>query len=81
MLYWYLRSIMAILNPNITRNVKTRYFVPSFGIKCILVFFNPVLKVNFDGFLKKLAHKMFINISLKHISSNLMVVFVTYGNF
>lgn len=56
------------------------YYTLDFIINCILLFFSPMLKVHFDKFLKKLAFKLFINILLKYISSNLAKIFLNYNN-
>lgn len=53
------------------------YFVSDFNVKSIPVFFSLVLKVHFYKCSKKLILKIFINILLKHIDSNLALVFDT----
>lgn len=57
------------------------YYYPNAGINYFLAFFGLNFKVNFGGFLKKLAFKIFISIPLECISRGLTIIFVTYNNF
>lgn len=60
---------------NTIQNIISKYLVLSFAIQYILIFFSPILKVYLYKFLKKLTFKTLISISLKHIGSNLVVIF------
>ena len=62
-------------NPNIMKNIIFHNFVLGFTIKYISILFNLIIKIYFYKFLKKLILKMLINIFLKYINSNIIIIF------
>ena len=70
-----------IINLNTIKKVKRFYYISSFTINYILVFFSLIFKVYFNKLSKKFALKIIINIFLKYISNNLAIVFVTHDDF
>lgn len=83
-LHQYLKPatiIFVVLNLNTTGNIKPFYCPSSFAVNYIPVFFSSIFEVYFDGFPKKLELKMLISILMKYISSDLVIVLVTYDDF
>ena len=57
------------------------YHAPDVAINYhILLFFSPELEIYFDRLPKELALKLLLSLPLKHIESDLAIVFVTNDN-
>lgn len=70
-----------MINPNFIKNIVLFYCYLSFVINWLSIFFNPLFNIYFDDFSKDFTSKIFINIILKYINSNLIITFGTYNNF
>lgn len=81
--HWYFKLdiiIFMIINPKVMWNIVSFYYYLGSSINYLLIFFDLEIEINFDGFLKKLAFKVFISILLKCIDSNLAIVFINQDN-
>lgn len=63
------------------KNTILLYRDPGVTIDCFLIFFGLVFQIYINAFSKKPVFNIVTSISLKFISSNLAIVFITDNNF